>query len=288
MNQILETALRTYVSPTRDNWASLLHPLSLSYNNIPHSTTGFAPAFLLHGYHPTTPSSFLHPPSGSVTRPVSLLGDVPTTRSIEPGQEVPTVESEKAAQFLQEFETYRSQARQSLQFAQVAQQRLYNSGQLITEFEEGDLVLVNPHSLGLLRTETGHSKKLSMKYDGPFEVIQKLSPVTYRLWMPASYGLHPILNIAHLESYSITDPAFGPRPTKSLSCADFKELPEYEVERILGERWHKARNGRRVQELLTRFAGYDTSYDEWLSQRHLRNAPEILREWDLRKPVRSN
>ena len=68
------------------------------------------------------------------------------------------------------------------------------------EFSEGDSVLLNLHSLSLLRSEKGRGKKLLMKYDRPFEVIQKLSPVSYQLWMPA-YGIHPIINIVHLEKY---------------------------------------------------------------------------------------
>ena len=52
------------------------------------------------------------------------------------------------------------------------------------EFQKGDLVLLNPPSLSLLRNETGHGRKLLMKYDGPFEIIQKLSAVSYRLRMP--------------------------------------------------------------------------------------------------------
>lgn len=105
--------------------------------------------------------------------------------------------------------------------------------------------------------------------------------------MPASYGIHPVLNSAHLELYHSSDPSLGLRPTKSLARADFVDLPEYEVEKIIAERWRKSRNHRRVQELLTRFSGYDSSYDEWLPRKHLRNAPEILRDWDLRKLPRS-
>ena len=150
MNTILETALRTYISPTCGNWASLLHSLALSYNNLPHSSTGFSPAFLLLGYHPNTPSGYWYPSSDSVTRPLSESGDVPTVRSTDHQTEIPVVESDKVALFLQEFETYRSQARQSLQFAQVAQQKTYNCDRLPTEYEVGDLVLINPHSLNLL------------------------------------------------------------------------------------------------------------------------------------------
>ena len=71
-----------------------------------------------------------------------------------------------------------------------------------------------------------------MKYDGPFEIIHKLSPDSYRLRMPSSYGIHPILNIAHLEKYQSSPAEFGERPIKNLNREDFNELPEYKVERI--------------------------------------------------------
>ena len=115
-----------------------------------------------------------------------------------------------------------------------------------------------------------------MKYDGPFEVIQKYSPTTYCLRLPSSYGMHPVLNVSHLEPYQRSNPKFGERPLKHLNRADFTEVPEFEVERIVVERWRRSRNGRRVQELLTRFTGYDSTYDEWLPHRNLRNAPEVL------------
>ena len=119
-----------------------------------------------------------------------------------------------------------------------------------------------------------------MKYDGPFEILQRLGPSTYRLRLPASYGIHPVLNSAHLEPYISSDPQFGPRPSRHLDRDDFSELPEFEVEKIVRQRWKRVRNGRKVQELLTRFSGYDASHDEWLTRRQLRNAPDVLRQWD--------
>jgi len=74
-----------------------------------------------------------------------------------------------------------------------------------------------------------------MKYDGPFKVIQKLSPVSYQLRMPASYGIHPIINIAHLEKYQPSPTEFGNCPTKNLNHEDFEALPEYEVGKIITE-----------------------------------------------------
>jgi len=74
-----------------------------------------------------------------------------------------------------------------------------------------------------------------MKYDGPFEVIKKPSPVSYRLRMPALYGIHPVLNISHLEKYQTSPTEFGVQPQKSLNHEDFDKLPEYEVDKIVAE-----------------------------------------------------
>ena len=53
--------------------------------------------------------------------------------------------------------------------------------------------------------------------------------------MPESYGIHPMLNIAHLEKYQPSPAEFGNRPTKSLNRANFNELPEYKVEMIIAD-----------------------------------------------------
>ena len=141
------------------------------------------------------------------------------------------------------------------------------------------MVLINPHSLSLLKSEKGRGRKLLMKYDGPFEIMKKLSPVSYRLRMPASYGIHPVLNIAHLEKYQASPTEFGVRPRKSLNREDFDELPEYEVDKIVAERRKKGRNGKQILQYLTRFKGYSEEFDEWLTENQLKNAPEPLKNW---------
>ena len=101
------------------------------------------------------------------------------------------------------------------------------------------MVLINPHSLSLLKSEKGQGKKLLMKYDGPSKIMKKLSLVSYRLRMPALYGIHPVLNIAHLEKYQASPMEFSVRPQISLNREDFDKLPEYEVDKIVAERRKK-------------------------------------------------
>ena len=70
LNQSLEISLLAYVSPNRNDWVNYLDALALSYNTTPHTATGFAPAYLLRGYIPTTGSTLVHHPKG-ITRPAT-------------------------------------------------------------------------------------------------------------------------------------------------------------------------------------------------------------------------
>ena len=268
LNQTLEIALRAYIGPSRNDWEQHLDALSLSYNSSPHTATTFAPAYLLRGFIPITTSTLINPPP-----------HIPRPSSWDSGDAI----NQKAVDMWENFESDRTRAKEALLLSQIHQQKAYNKGRLIKEFDEGDLVVLNPHSLDLLKSEKGRGNKLLMRYDGPFEIIRKLSPVTYQLRLPASYGLHPILNIAHLEEYKPSPDFLGNRPTKRLNRQDFNELPEFEVEAIIGERLRKTRTGRRTKEFKVRFTGYGPEFDEWLPPRNLRNAPELLAHWQATK-----
>ena len=69
MNQILETALRSYTILVWDNWSHFLHAFALSYNSTPHSSTSFSPAFLLYGFHPLSSSKIFLPSSEAMSWP---------------------------------------------------------------------------------------------------------------------------------------------------------------------------------------------------------------------------
>ena len=143
--------------------------------------------------------------------------------------------------------------------------------------------MLNPPSLELLRNEKGRGKKLLMKYDRPFEILRKLSPVTYHLWLPTLYGIHLIINIAHLEKYMPSDPKWGIQPKQSLNWHDFEVLEEVEVECIVNERMRKTKKGRKIQEFKVRFVGFGPEDDKWLTKTKLRNAPDILKDWDRKQ-----
>ena len=253
----------------------------LAYNTTVYTATNFAPAYLLRGYMPITRSTVIHK-GPSIDRSQSLVEK--SQSHVENSQshleDSPSTTEQRAADIAEEFEYTRTRAKEALYLSQAHQQRAYNKGRLTTEFEEGDWVVLNPHSLELLRSEKGRGRKLLMKYDGPFEIIRKLSPVTYQIRLPASYGMHPILNIAHLEKYVKSPDALGDRPTHRLGREDFDIHEEWEVECIVNERLRKTGKGRKVREFKTRFKGFGPNYDKWLTKAMLRNAPEVLLQWE--------
>lgn len=269
LNQQLEITLRAYIGPSRDDWSNYLDALALSYNSTPHTATTFPPAYLLFGFIPTTESKL-----------INNTTFVP--RVSEMNIATPEVMNTKASDMIEQFEAERNRAKEALLLGQVHQRNAYNKGRLDREFEEGDLVVLNPHTLELLKSEKGRGRKLLMKYDGPFEILRKLSPVTYQLRLPASYGIHPIINIAHLEQYQQSPQEFGDRPTRRLNRKDFEELPEVEVEAIIGERRRKVKS-RHITEYKVRFIGFGPEGDEWKSKKGLGNAPQILSAWIKRR-----
>lgn len=124
-----------------------------------------------------------------------------------------------------------------------------------------------------------------MKYDGPFEILRKVSSVAYQLRLPTSYGINPIINIAHLEKYNQSPEIYGDRPHKKINRADFETLPEDEVEQIVAERWIKRRTTQ-VPQYKVRWLGYGPEYDEWKTKPELVNAPLVLEAW-IRKQSRT-
>lgn len=113
----------------------------------------------------------------------------------------------KALSLVEGSSVERARARDALTLGQVFQKRSYNKGRLNWEFKEGDKVVINRRNLGLLKDEKGRGNKLLARYKGPFEIIKKISAVAY--CMPASYWMHPVLNIEHLEKYQESPSEFG-------------------------------------------------------------------------------
>ncbi len=250
VNRQLETMLRAYVKDDRESWCSWVHLLEHSYNSRVHAATGSAPYFLLYGFEPRGP----------------LDASEASIRALDRSKEV--------RDFLAELAMHRESARRAIARAQTKQAESYNKGRKALEFEVGDYVLVNPHSLEWVES-SGEGKKLVQRWIGPFEVQQRINPNTYRLRLNTSYPGNPVFNVEHLRKYKTSPEEFGPRA----QLDDTRAVPadeEYEVESIVGHKYDKK---KRAMTYLVRWVGYSPLYDQWLTAKELARAPEILHKY---------
>jgi len=86
---------------------------------------------------------------------------------------------------------------------------------------------VNPHTLELVDVE-GTGKKLIQRMIEPFEVVERINPMVYRLQLPDTYSMHPVFNLEHLKKYIPSPTCFGER-TELPSAQELRASEEYEV-----------------------------------------------------------
>jgi hypothetical protein len=252
-NDTLEVALRAYTAGSRGSWAKWLGILAMAHNSTPHSSTNYSPFFLLHGYSPRTNETAIDPVPRGINRFLT--------------------HSAAAMPFINELEVHRTRARDALARAQARQAKAYNTGRRDEEFEEGDEVLVNPHSLELVEVH-GTGRKLVQRRIGPFPISEKINSVVYRLHIPPEYRMHPVVNIQHLTKYYRDDGRSDRAKLPELRELSTEE--EYEVEKLVGHRYNPT---KRRREYLVRWKGYGPEHDTFEPELALRNAFAKLREY---------
>ena len=64
------------------------------------------------------------------------------------------------------------------------------------EFKKNDKVWIN--SSLILRNK---NKKLKPRKLGPYKILEKVSPVSYRVELPKNIRIHPVIHVSELEPY---------------------------------------------------------------------------------------
>jgi len=134
-------------------------------------------------------------------------------------------------------------------------------------FVPGDKVWLDARNLPV-RTP---SRKLSPQRYGPYQVLQKISPVTYRIKLPGTLKMHNVFHVDLLIPHHETE-AYGEQysqPPPELIHGE----EEYNVEEIINDRLH-----RRKRQYLVKWTGYPSSENSWVDAKDL-HAPELLEEY---------
>ncbi|KAL0561592.1 hypothetical protein IC582_002026 [Cucumis melo] len=178
LNQVLEDMLRACALEFLGSWDSHLHLMEFAYNNSYQATIGMAPFEALYE---------------KCCRSPVCLGEVGEQRLM--GPELVQSTNEAIQKIRSRMHT--AQSRQK-SYADVRRKDL--------EFEVGDKVFLKVAPMrGVVRFE--RRGKLSPCFVGPFEILERIGPVAYRLALPTSLStVHDVFHISMLRKY-VPDPS---------------------------------------------------------------------------------
>jgi hypothetical protein len=211
--------------------------IEFALNNRYHTGLKTTPFYANYGYHPQI---------GSLPRVASAI--------------------ESVEDFVSHIHEVQKQTAESLTKAAEDIKKFYDRHRNKTpEFEVGQKVLLNNADLALNRP----SVKLTERYSGPFEILEKVSSHAYRIKLPLLWAnVHPVFNVSKLFPYheDKENPNFV-RPPPDIVEGE----PEWEVEEILDSKFD---HGKLL--FLVKWLGWPTSENSWEDEINLENAPEVI------------
>nr|ABA98724.1 retrotransposon protein, putative, unclassified [Oryza sativa Japonica Group] len=228
VNQCLETFLRCFVHACPKRWYRWLALAEFWYNTAFHSALDKSPFEVLYGH---SPRHF-----GVFDRFECAVPDL--------------------QDWLKEREVITSLPRQHLLRAQQSMKLQADKKRSDREFAVGDWVFLKaqPHAQFSMTGRSNH--KLAFRYFGPFQILARIGSVAYRLQLPTTCAIHPVVHVSQLRQAS------SPAPDSSIQ--DLPALTEDEAlpVQILARRAVKKGAGA-VEQLKIRWSGQTSAEATW-------------------------
>ena len=236
VNSVVEQYLRCYANFKGSDWCNFIFLAEFSYNNSIQESIKYSPFYANYGfnpkYSPAIPSSTDVPRADEITKDLSELF---------------------------------KKLSENLQQAMKKQEEFANKHRIEpSNFKPGDKVWINSS----LIIHNGN-KKLKPRKLGPYKIVKKISPVSYKLDLPKNIRIHPVIHVSEFEPYY--EDHFGrtkePQPPIIINNEE-----EYEVEEILDKRKHYGK----IQYLI-KWKGYPLSEASWEPEKNL-NCPDLIKK----------
>lgn len=221
------------------DWDKFLPLAEFSLNSTKSASTQHTPFYTLYGREPVLP----------MEAAVRNITDCKV---------------ESVADFVKRMESISKDVQEQLTRASAAMAKYANRRRRDSNISVGDKVWVSTKNL---RVPAHLSRKLSCKFIGPYDVLQSIGPVAFKVDLPTSLGIHNVFHVSQLKLHVSGTAAQSRVPPSPVFLND---ALEYEVEDILDVRVSRRnRAGRR--EFLIKWKGYPLYESTWEPESHLEN-----------------
>ncbi|KAJ3708704.1 hypothetical protein LUZ61_012409 [Rhynchospora tenuis] len=173
LNQCLEQYLRCMIFDQQKQWCRWLPLAEYWYNTSYQQSLNTSPIQALYGYQPT----------------LLPLGDV--------------IKSNNAAvnTMLKDRQRALSQLRGNLVKAQDRMKKYADLKRSERHFQVGDWVYLRMQPYKHTSLANGVTGKLSSRYFGPFEILEKIGDLAYKLNLPEAAFIHPVIHVSQLKKH---------------------------------------------------------------------------------------
>ncbi|WMV14796.1 hypothetical protein MTR67_008181 [Solanum verrucosum] len=211
LNRTVETFLRCFCCDSQKNWASYLSLAEWWYNTTFHSAIQTTPYEALYG----------RPPPIHIPYVPGEASEEEVDRSL--------ITKDFKVQLLK-FHISRAQQRMA---------SLANQHRTDRQFSEGDWVYLKIQPYRQLSISNKSFSKLSTKYYGPYQILQKVGPVAYKLLLPPQAAIHHTFHVSQLKPCYAVPTSFNQPPTINIADPQCMQ-PQEILERRMIKRGNKA------------------------------------------------
>ena len=171
VNQCLEQYLRNMTSEVPKNWSAWLAAAEWWYNTTFHTTLNSTPFQVVYGM-----------------KPRHLAWQERSHTNISSLEELLETKQQQWCRL-----------KELLESAQAKMKAYSDAKRSAREFQKGDLVYLKLQPYRQVTVAIRKNLKLAAKFYGPYEVIEKIGSVAYRLALPERSRVHPVFHVSQLK-----------------------------------------------------------------------------------------
>ena len=266
-NASLEQILRAYVGDLGADWDLHLSAAEYAMNNSPARATGQKPFVMMYGESPSTQLDH-------------FVQQVLETEGIKAGY------SPQAKQFVRDWQRRLQRAYVQIMQTQKADKKAVEKrSNPPHRYQVGQRVMLSSKAL-TSPGDRGTKWKLRAQYYGPLTVTgirrdPQGEPAAYQLELPRQWRVHRWFAEEKLKPFYVADSRKWPSLTEEKApptqLVDGRE--EFVVDRILGHRVERDRQGNPRMQWLISWKGYGPVHDEWRSAEDINTGGMELDVW---------